>query len=140
MSSSDPEANERAERERAAAAASGVPVQPAGPGSDTDDGNFKHPIATKGDVTVYTPVRSRDGLTVPVEIKNTGAKRAFYKVDVRVQGADGFDVMLHVDTDTVGVYPGTSWPVEATAKAQGKPLPDRPHVTIEKVTREEFRG
>ncbi|MFE1877417.1 hypothetical protein ACFW9N_42365 [Streptomyces sp. NPDC059496] len=136
----DPEANERAERERAAAAASGVPVQPAAPGSEADNGNFKQRITTKGDVTVYAPVRSRDGLTVPVEIKNSGAKRAFYKVDIRVRSADGFDVTVHVDTEVVGVYPGKSWPVEVIAKAQGNPVPDHPQITIEKITREEYGG
>ncbi|WP_143179731.1 hypothetical protein [Streptomyces yunnanensis] len=106
--------------------------------SGADDENFQQRAVVKGDVTVYSPVRTGAGLTVPVEIKNGGSRRAFYKVDIRVQGPGGFDVTVHVDTDTVGVYPGGSWPVEPTASDPGKPVPKHPQITIEHVSRREM--
>ncbi|MFF2808806.1 hypothetical protein ACFVT2_16825 [Streptomyces sp. NPDC058000] len=77
---------------------------------------------------------------VPVEIKNSGQNRAFYQVDIRVQGPGGFDATVHIDTDTVGIYPGGSWPVEPTASDPGKAVPEHPHVSIERVARRESRG
>ncbi|MGV4924687.1 hypothetical protein [Streptomyces sp. HJ7] len=91
-------------------------------------------------MTVYLPVRAGTGLIVPVEIKNSGSRRAFYKVDVRVQGPGGFDATVHVDTDVVGVYPGGSWPVEPTVSDPGKPVPQHPQITIERISRREMRS
>ncbi|MDJ0345976.1 hypothetical protein QMK19_30465 [Streptomyces sp. H10-C2] len=84
-------------------------------------------------------MRTSKGLIVPVEIRNTGKERAFYTVDVRVQGPDGFSAAVRVSTDTVGVYPGGSWPEEPTASDPGKPVPQHPRVTITHVSRQEFK-
>ncbi|MEK2479543.1 hypothetical protein [Streptomyces noursei] len=130
----------RASAERAAKAPSGDPVRPGASRSGADDKNFQQRAVIKGDVTVYTPVRTGTGLTVPVEIKNSGSRRALYQVDVRVQGPGGFDATVHINTDVVGVYPGGSWPVEPTASAPGKPLPEHPQITIERIVRREIRG
>lgn len=100
--------------------------------------NFQHAVASDGDAKVYTPVHVDTGLLVPVEIVNSGAERAFYKVDVRVQGPDGFSATVHLSTDVVGVYPGGSWPAELTATDPGKPVPSHPRVTITHVSRQEF--
>ncbi|QZL05873.1 hypothetical protein K2224_24185 [Streptomyces sp. BHT-5-2] len=108
--------------------------------SGADDKNFQQHAVVKGDVTVYLPVRAGTGLIVPVEIKNSGSRRAFYKVDVRVQGPGGFDATVHVDTDVVGVYPGGSWPVEPTVSDPGKPVPQHPQITIERISRREMRS
>ncbi|MGY0056874.1 hypothetical protein ACWY4P_09945 [Streptomyces sp. LZ34] len=90
---------------------------------------------TKGDVTVFKPVRSGSALLVPVKITNHGDQRAFYEVAVRVTGPDGFDVTVHMKTDVVGVYPGASWPTELTARDSGSPAPENPRVTIVKSTK-----
>ena len=122
-------AQEEAGRERAAAAPSGVPVTP-GEGKESE--NFSRPVTIKGDVTVFKPIRSGSALTVPVKITNHGDRRAFYDVAVRVTGPQGFDATVHMKSEAVGLYPGTSWPAELTASDPGSPAPENPQVTIVK--------
>ncbi|WP_138898493.1 hypothetical protein [Streptomyces chryseus] len=97
-------------------------------------------MATDGDVVVYAPTRTTSGLTIPVKITNNGDRRAIYQVDVRITGPGGFDATAQVKTTVVGLYPGTSWPTELTAKDPGKPVPEHPIVTIEKNTKQELRS
>ncbi|MFJ8314052.1 MULTISPECIES: hypothetical protein [unclassified Streptomyces] len=136
------QAGDRAARERAAAAPKGgTPVRHPAPGQTAvGDENFGKPSVIDGDITVYTPVHQGSALTVPVKITNSGSRRAFYQADVRVQGSGGFDVTVHIDTDVVGLYPGTSWPTELTAQVRGKSAPDHPAVTIEHVIKREVAG
>ncbi|MFF7652989.1 hypothetical protein ACFZCY_24730 [Streptomyces sp. NPDC007983] len=122
-------AQEEAGRERAAAAPSGVPVTP-GDGKESEV--FTHPLTTKGDVTVFKPVRSGSALTVPVKITNHGDQRTFYDVAIRVTGPRGFDATVRMKSEVVGLYPGTSWPTELTARDPGSPVPENPRVTIVK--------
>ncbi|MGW2864187.1 hypothetical protein [Streptomyces sp. NPDC001205] len=136
---SSAQAADRAARERAAAAPkSGTPVRHPAPGQTAgNDENFGKSSVIDGDITVYAPVRRGSALTVPVKITNSGSRRAFYQADVRIQGSGGFDVTVHIDTDVVGLYPGTSWPTELTAQVPGKSAPDHPVVTIEHVIKQE---
>ncbi|MFC4612804.1 hypothetical protein ACFO9E_34400 [Streptomyces maoxianensis] len=130
-------------RERAAAAASGDPVTPSmrPPGGSVSGGeDFGRPVATRGDVSVFSPVREGDALRVPLKITNTGSGRAVYRVEVRVTGPGGFDAKVSMETRTVGVYPGGSWPTELTFTDPGKPVPDHPRVSIVKSTREVLRS
>ncbi|NWF24968.1 hypothetical protein HW130_01620 [Streptomyces sp. PKU-EA00015] len=129
-------------RERAAAAASGDPVTPSmrPGGSMSGSEDFGRTVVTRGDVSVFSPVREGDGLRVPLKITNTGSGRAVYRVDVRVTGPGGFDARVSMETGTVGVYPGASWPTELTFTDPGKPVPDHPRVSIVKSTREVLRG
>lgn len=115
------------ERARREAVPGAVPVTP---GSAQGSEGFGDPVAKRGDVAVFSPVRSGDEITVPVNITNTGTKRMVYRVEVRVTGAGGFDATRSMETDTVGVYPGASWPTELTFTDPGKPVPDNPRVTI----------
>ncbi|MGW3568188.1 hypothetical protein ACWDSL_30790 [Streptomyces sp. NPDC000941] len=105
------------------------------PGKLKESEDFAHPATTKGDVTVFKPVRSGSALMVPVKITNHGDQRAFYEVAVRVTGDHGFDATVHMKTDVVGVYPGASWPTELTARDPGSPLPENPRVAIVKSTK-----
>lgn len=125
-------AQEEAGRERAAAAPSGVPVTP---GEPRENEHFRHPVTTQGDVTVFKPVRSGSVLTVPIKITNRSDQRAFYEVAVRVTGDHGFDATVRMKSEAVGLYPGTSWPAELTARDPGSPVPDNPKVTIVKTTK-----
>ncbi|MFE3182763.1 hypothetical protein ACFXKR_18105 [Streptomyces violascens] len=133
---------DRAARERAAAAPKGgTPVRHPAPGQTAgNDENFGKPSVIDGDITVYAPLRQGSALTVPVKITNSGSRRAFYQADVRVQGSGGFDVTVHIDTDVVGLYPGTSWPTELTAQVPGKSAPDHPVVTVEHIIKREVVG
>ncbi|WP_189765858.1 hypothetical protein [Streptomyces xanthochromogenes] len=97
------------------------------------------PLVVRGDVAVYPPVHKGSVLTVPVSIVNTGAERAFYRADVHVTGPDGFDVVLHIDTPVVGVYPGASWPTELSTAVAGKSVPAHPTVTVDNYGRREYR-
>ena len=124
-------AQEEAGRERAAAAPSGVPVTP---GEGKEDEVFTHPLTTRGDVTVFKPVRSGSALTVPVKITNHGDQRVFYDVAVRVTGPQGFDATVRMKSEVVGLYPGASWPAELTARDPGSPVPENPRVAIVKST------
>ncbi|WP_159073708.1 hypothetical protein [Streptomyces sp. RTd22] len=83
-------------------------------------------------MTVFKPVRSGPALTVPVKITNHGDRRAFYEVTVRVTGPQGFDATVHMKSEVVGLYPGTSWPAELTARDSGSPVPENPQVVIVK--------
>ncbi|MGW8330264.1 hypothetical protein ACWGLE_20500 [Streptomyces sp. NPDC055897] len=136
------QAADSAARERAAAAPKGgTPVKHPAPGQTTaGDEDFTKTAVTEGDITVYAPVRQGAALAVPVKITNSGGRRAFYQADVRVQGPGGFDVTVHIDTDVVGVYPGTSWPTELTAQVPGKPVPAHPVVTIKHIIKREVAG
>lgn len=125
-------AQEEAGRERAAAAPSGVPVTP---GEPKENKHFRHPVTTQGDVTVFKPVRSGSALTVPILVTNRGDQRAFYEVAVRITGDHGFDTTVRMKSEAVGLYPGTSWPAELTARDPGSPVPDNPQVTIVKSTK-----
>ncbi|MBT2396195.1 hypothetical protein [Streptomyces sp. ISL-100] len=102
--------------------------------------SFGRPVATDGDVVVYTPTRTRSGLIIPVKITNKGDRRAIYRVDFRVTGPGGFQATAHIETAVVGLYPGTSWPTELTAEDPGKPVPEHPIVTIEKNAKQELRS
>ncbi|WP_262699915.1 MULTISPECIES: hypothetical protein [Streptomyces] len=86
-------------------------------------------------MTVFKPVRSGSAVTVPIEIINRGDQRAFYEVAVRVTGDHGFDATVRMKSEAVGLYPGTSWPAELTARDPGSPVPDNPEVTIVKSTK-----
>lgn len=86
-------------------------------------------------MTVFKPVRSGSAFAVPIKITNRGDQRAFYEVAVRVSGDDGFDVTVRMKSEAVGLYPGTSWPAELTARDSGSPVPENPQVTIVKNTK-----
>ncbi|MFD9566127.1 hypothetical protein [Streptomyces sp. NPDC059994] len=94
----------------------------------------------KGDLVAFTVHRAGAKLTLPVRITNSGRERAFYQADLRITGPGGFAALVHVATEVVGVYPGTSWPTELTVEAAGKPVPDHPVVTVEKYTRRPYPG
>ncbi|MFG3381753.1 MULTISPECIES: hypothetical protein [unclassified Streptomyces] len=114
------------ERARREAVPGAVPVSP----GTAEAGAPGTPVAQEGDVTLFPPVRRGEEIAVPVEIANTGARRAIYRVEVRVTGAGGFDATRSLETDTVGVYPGASWPTELTFTDPGGPVPDDPRVSI----------
>ncbi|WP_143079026.1 hypothetical protein [Streptomyces monashensis] len=100
---------------------------------------FGTPVIRRGDVTIYTPRRDRDALAVPVEVVNSGAKRAFYRFRIRVTGPGGFDATASASMDVVGLYPGTSWPTELTIKDPGHTPPAHPQITIVSVERNEYQ-
>ncbi|MER6385437.1 hypothetical protein [Streptomyces sp. NPDC001250] len=102
--------------------------------------HFGPPLIRQGDVTVYTARRDGDALTVPVEVVNSGTKRAFYRFRLRVTGPGGFDTTASESADVVGLYPGTSWPTELTVSDPGHMPPAHPHITIESVERTEYKG
>ncbi|MFI0815360.1 hypothetical protein ACH4TX_03400 [Streptomyces sp. NPDC021098] len=83
-------------------------------------------------MTLFKPVRSGSALIVPVKITNHGDRRAFYDVDIRVTGPHGFDATVHMKSEVVGLYPGTSWPAELTARDPGAPVPENPQVAVVK--------
>ncbi|MCQ6552672.1 hypothetical protein NPS70_05600 [Streptomyces sp. C10-9-1] len=120
------------ERARREAVPGAVPVSP----GTAEAGAPGTPVAQEGDVTLFPPVRRGEEIAVPVEIANTGARRAIYRVEVRVTGAGGFDATRSLETDTVGVYPGASWPTELTFTDPGGPVPDDPRVSIVSSSRE----
>ncbi|WP_240135558.1 hypothetical protein [Streptomyces sp. MUM 178J] len=126
----DEVSRERAEREAVPGA---VPVTP-GVAQDSEDPG--DPVAKQGDVAVFAPVRSGNEVTVPVNITNTSGKRTVYRVEVRATGPGGFDVTQSMETGTVGVYPGASWPTELTFTDPGKPVPDNPRITIVRASTE----
>ncbi|EST25373.1 hypothetical protein M878_28930 [Streptomyces roseochromogenus subsp. oscitans DS 12.976] len=102
--------------------------------------HFGTPVIRQGDVTVYTARRDKGGLTVPVEVVNSGSKRAFYRFRLRVTGPGGFNATVSASMDVVGLYPGTSWPTELTVSDPGHTPPAQPHITIESVERTEYKG
>ncbi|GAA4780834.1 hypothetical protein GCM10023329_32850 [Streptomyces sanyensis] len=114
------------ERARREAVPGAVPVSP----GTAEAGAPGTPVAQEGDVTLFPPVRRGEEIAVPVEIANTGARRAIYRVEVRVTGAGGFDATRSLETDTVGVYPGAPWPTELTFTDPSGPVPDDPRVSI----------
>ncbi|MEU2390984.1 hypothetical protein [Streptomyces sp. NPDC007369] len=121
-------AQEQAQRERAAAAPGGDAIAPGPKGADGGEDGV--PVLTDGDLTVYRPRKGSGGLTVPVKITNNGKDRAFYTVELRITGPGGFESVVRLDTDTVGVHPHTDWPTELTATHPGKPVPEEPGVTV----------
>lgn len=135
-------ARQEAERERRQAAPPGVTITPSPAGSGIPKGSehFGTPVARRGDVIIYTPRRDKDALTVPVEVLNSGTKRAFYRFRIRVTGAGGFDATASTSMDVVGLYPGTSWPAELTVRDSGHTPPAQPHITIVSVERDEMAG
>ncbi|MEU3047859.1 hypothetical protein ABZ705_15310 [Streptomyces sp. NPDC006984] len=120
------------ERARREAVPGAVPVSP----GTAEAGALGTPVAQEGDVALFSPVRRGEEIAVPVEIANTGARRAIYRVEVRVTGAGGFDATRSLETDTVGVYPGASWPTELTFTDPGGPVPGDPRVAIVSSSRE----
>ncbi|MEU9009448.1 hypothetical protein AB0D12_06615 [Streptomyces sp. NPDC048479] len=127
--------------ERRAAAASGDPITRSTPtGTAQGSEEFGQPALVSGDVTVFKPRRDGGSLTVPLSITNSGKKRAFYQVEVRITGPGGFDATVRLDTGAVALYPGTSWPTELTVKDPGKPLPDNPVVSIVKNSKRELQS
>lgn len=143
-SPSQPAAQDRISAEidaRQAAAASGDPVTRSTPtGTAQGSEEFGQPALVSRDVTVFKPRRDRGSLTVPLSITNSGKKRAFYQVEVRITGPGGFDATVRVDTGAVALYPGTTWPTELTVKDPGKPLPDNPVVSIVKNNKRELQN
>lgn len=130
---------DEANRSRAASAPSGDPVpQTKRSGSVTGGEDFGEPTTVRGDVSVYPPVRKGDALAIPLKITNSGTKRAIYRVTIKVTGTNGFEATIPMETGTVGVYPGTSWPTELVATDAGKRIPKNPVVSIESSTRSEF--
>ncbi|GGY61916.1 MULTISPECIES: hypothetical protein [Streptomyces] len=116
------------------------PTRKASPSSSAlagsaQDQDFQTVLASKDDVTVYTPVHVGTKLNIPVLIKNTGTERAHYTVAIRVEGPGGFDTTVRMSTDVVGVYPGGTWPTELNATDHTKPVPQHPEVTIMNVAR-----
>lgn len=122
------------------AAPPGVTITPSPAGTDIAKGSekFGNPVARQGDVTVYTPRRNRDALTVPVKVVNSGKERAFYRFRIHITGAGGFDAAASASVEVVGLYPGTSWPTELTVKDPGHMPPANPHITIVSVERDAY--
>ncbi|WP_413812734.1 hypothetical protein [Streptomyces sp. OE57] len=89
-------------------------------------------------MTVFKPVRSGSALTVPIMVTNRGDQRWFYEVAVRITGDHGFDATVRMKSEAVGLYPGTSWPAELTARDPGSPVPENPQVTIVKSTKSKY--
>ncbi|MGW7409756.1 hypothetical protein ACWGI9_39695 [Streptomyces sp. NPDC054833] len=120
------------------AAPPGVAITPSPAGTSIAKGSekFGTPIARQGDVTVYTPRRDEEALTVPVKVVNSGKERAFYRFRIRVTGAGGFDATASASAEVVGLYPGTSWPTELTVRDPGHMPPANPHITIVGVERD----
>ncbi|MFF9405888.1 hypothetical protein ACF1B0_10185 [Streptomyces anandii] len=112
----------------------------AGTGIAKDSKHFETPVIRRGDVTVYAARRDKGGLTVPVEVVNSGRKRAFYRIRIRITGPGGFDATASTSMDAVGLYPGTAWPTELTMSDPGHTPPARPRITIESVERTEYRA
>ncbi|MCC5476068.1 hypothetical protein [Streptomyces barringtoniae] len=134
-------ARQKAERERRQAAPPGVTITPSPvTGIAKGSEHFGTPLIRQGDVTVYTAKRAKDGLTVPVEVVNSGTRRAFYRFRIRVTGSGGFDATVSASMDVVGLYPGTSWPTELTVSDPGHTPPAHPHITIESVERNEYKS
>ncbi|MFF1411563.1 hypothetical protein ACFVX6_17545 [Streptomyces sp. NPDC058289] len=103
---------------------------PSGPAaSEPDHGGS---LAVKGDVTAYEPKRGKDGssLAIPIEITNCGSARAFYKVGITVTGPGGYRAVADMETETTGVYPGTTWPTELTVSDPKHSAPEHPEVEI----------
>ncbi|MFJ3839142.1 hypothetical protein ACWGHM_38010 [Streptomyces sp. NPDC054904] len=91
-------------------------------------------VARDGDVSAHAAVREAGGvLRVPVSVTNRGSVRAFYEVTVRVTGPDGYEATGSFGTDTVGVYPGASWPTEVQVSMPGRAAPAEPKVEIARV-------
>ncbi|MFF4320924.1 hypothetical protein [Streptomyces sp. NPDC001568] len=91
-------------------------------------------VARDGDATAHAPVRAAGGvLRVPVSLTNRGTVRAFYEVTLRVTGPDGYEATGSFSTDTVGVYPGASWPTEVEVSMPGRAAPADPKVEIAEV-------
>lgn len=91
-------------------------------------------VARDGDASAYAPVRDAGGvLRVPVSLTNRGTVRAFYEVTLRVTGPDGYEATGSFSTDTVGVYPGASWPTEVEVSMPGRAAPADPKVEIARV-------
>ncbi|MFD6879941.1 MULTISPECIES: hypothetical protein [unclassified Streptomyces] len=91
-------------------------------------------VARDGDVSAHAAVREAGGvLRVPVSVTNRGSVRAFYEVTVRVTGPDGYDATGSFTTDTVGVYPGASWPTGIQVSMPGRAAPAEPKVEIARV-------
>ncbi|MEU5592803.1 hypothetical protein [Streptomyces sp. NPDC020298] len=136
-------ARRKAEEERRRAAAPpGVAITPSPAGTGIAEGSerFGTPIARRGDVTVYTPRRAKEVLTVPVKVVNSGRERAFYRFRIRVTGAGGFDATASASAEVVGLYPGTSWPTELTVRDSGRTPPASPRITIVSVERDVYRA
>jgi hypothetical protein len=134
-------ARQKAERERRQAAPPGVTITPSAvTGVAKGREHFGTPLVRQGDVTVFTPQRHTDALTVPVEVVNSGRKRAFYRFRIRITGPGGFDATASASMDVVGLYPGTSWPTELTVSDPGHTPPAHPHITIESVERNEYKA
>ncbi|MFJ8363788.1 hypothetical protein [Streptomyces sp. NPDC093984] len=133
---------QKAESARRQAAPPGVTItpSPAGTGIAKGSEHFGTPVIRQGDVTVYAARRDKGGLTVPVEVVNSGRKRAFYRFRIRITGPGGFDATASASMDVVGLYPGTSWPTELTVSDPGHTPPAHPHITIESVERNEYKA
>ncbi|QHA09301.1 hypothetical protein GQF42_44525 [Streptomyces broussonetiae] len=135
------EARQKAERERRQAAPPGVTITPSPvTGIAKGSEHFGTPVISQGDVTVYAARREKGGLTVPVEVVNSGRKRAFYRFRIRITGPGGFDATASASSNVVGLYPGTSWPTELTVSDPGHTPPSHPHITIESVERNEYKA
>lgn len=135
-------ARQKVERERLQSAPPGVTITPSPTGTGTVTGSekFKTPVARHGDVTVYTPTRGNQALTVPVMVVNSGKDRAFYRFRIRVTGTGGFDATASTSAEVVGLYPGTSWPTVMTVKDPGHTPPANPRVTIVSVERDAYKS
>ncbi|WP_143658753.1 hypothetical protein [Streptomyces sp. IMTB 2501] len=133
---------QKAERERRQAAPPGTTItpSPAGTGIGKGSEHFGTPVIRQGDVTVYAARRDKGGLTVLVEVVNSGRKRAFYRFRIRITGPGGFDATASASMDVVGLFPGTSWPTELTVSDPGHTPPAHPHITIESVERNEYKA
>ncbi|MCT9104118.1 hypothetical protein N4G69_00430 [Streptomyces mirabilis] len=91
-------------------------------------------------MTVYTPRRDKETLTVPVKVVNSGKKRAFYRFRIRVTGTGGFDATASASAEVVGLYPDTSWPTALTVRDPGHTPPANPHITIVSVERDVYKS
>ncbi len=136
----DKQAQERAAEERRNSAPSGDLITSA-PRHGIPQGaeKFGTAVAEQGDLTVYAAKREGAALVVPCKITNSGDRRAAYAFRIRVTGPGGYNATAQASLDTVGLYPGTSWPTELTVRQSGTPVPAHPKITVERLQRTELR-
>ncbi|MET9604527.1 hypothetical protein ABZZ17_05600 [Streptomyces sp. NPDC006512] len=108
------------------------PSAPPPPPAGTEE--FGPVVDREGDASAYAAVPDGGGaLRVPVSLTNQSTVRSFYEVTVRVTGPDGYEATGSFSTDTVGVYPGASWPTEVKVSMPGRAAPAEPKVEITEV-------
>ncbi|MFJ8142365.1 hypothetical protein [Streptomyces sp. NPDC096013] len=107
--------------QRAAAAASGDPVQPTNTAvPDPKDYGFGKAAATgaHGEVVAYAPRLVSGRVVVPLTFHNGGDQRVAYTVTVTVVGGRQKSPFSVVEK-AGNVWPGTTWPTQADITASG---------------------